>query len=130
MSIVLRIINIWKYTGLTNFAFIASVNWYNMIIKTYKEPFISNPTEPIDHAINSVAFICKSLSFSAICMAKGFLFGLAGPIGSYRIGLGFYNRKLTGDNGWTQVLCQLSGYKHAKYTTKPFGYASWMPVRN
>ncbi len=128
MSIGYHISNFWTRIGIANFAFVTSTNCYNMMVKNYKDSFTEKPKEPINRVTHSIIFVICSISISTICMAKGAIFGLAGPIGSYRIGLSMYNGQLTGDKGWTDVICQLSGYLCTKYTTKPFGDASWLPI--
>jgi len=128
MSIGYHISNFWTRIGIANFAFITSTNSYNSIVKNYNNQLIHKPTEPIDHVANSIMFVLNSIISVSTCTAKGVIFGLAGPIGTYRIGLSVSNRQLTGDKGWTDVICQLSGYQRTKYTTKPFGDASWLPI--
>lgn len=87
-------------------------------------------SKPIDRCLSLFDFVFVDLWGGLFLSGmKGSAFGIGGPIGTYRIWLAHHNKKVTGDEKWTNYIYQPSVYFDSKYITYPFGNASWIPLK-
>lgn len=114
----------WICTGILNFAWIASTNIMSGIYKSHESSYNNDPI------ITSGQKGTALLLVTAFSICKSMMYFMAGPIGTYRIGLAYHNKYKTDDPNWTKPVDTLGYDNDRKYLVKPAGHASWFPIRS
>lgn len=131
----MNIMNLFRLCGVANMAIIFPMNaWYipKLLTKEYRKTIDNHARwklSPLESLIRIVINEAALLIGSGSCaILKTAAFGLAGPIGSYRIGLTFANYYRTNDKKWIKTLYKTlpsTKYSYYPYIMKPIGNASW-----
>lgn len=80
---------------------------------------------------NRIIASVKGLPYMVPSVCKGLVYGILGPIGTYRITLGIYRSARTKDLKWSQPPFTLGFDKeNKKYIMYPYGNATWLfPIK-
>lgn len=129
---------IWAFTGTMNFVYIYVRNTLNAIKMISQEEETKHwktkqnrPLPNEDNVKHWLSYMKNCLGCLCIVHIKSLIFYYAGPIGTYRIWLAYYNAYVTNNTKWTDVINK--SYPHindVSYIVKPIGYASWFPIKH
>ena len=140
IAAIFRRLSLYTKFGLLNICVIFPPNVYYAIKefdKQIKDVQKHNARYGDPVIIQTLNYVCMGIiafvGLSGMAAIKTTAFGLAGPIGTYRIGLAFMNYKRSHKSKWIKTLFKpvpsLSS-SYTPYIMRPFGNASWIPIKN
>lgn len=112
----------WR-TSIFNVSLVTILNFSNSYL-FLDNTFVDDRYSAQDRMIASVI----GLSYIVPSFCKGLVYGIMGPIGTYRIALGIIRSATTKDSKWMSppFILGFSSGENDKYIMYPYGDATWI----